>query len=72
MTEEESMTDEEFLAPRNLGGVVAKFSMTEDGGAEVVTWDGSTWVPADIAAGELMSARSASPELLDARGVPSD
>jgi hypothetical protein len=73
VTDEEMISEEDFFAPRNLGGVIVRFMPTEDGGAEVMSWNGNAWVPADISAGDLMEeGREPSSELLEARGVPSD
>ena len=62
-----------IYAPRNLGGTIAKFSPTPDGGSEVVAWNGTAWVPVDIPTGNLFSEGiPASDEVLKRNGIPFD
>ena len=61
--------DDSIFEPANLGGVIVKLSPTPGGGAEVVAWTGSNWVPADIPASEVLAGPPVSEAMLKREGL---
>lgn len=58
-----------FFLPRNIGGLICCLAKTAGGGAEVVAWNGKSWVPANIPAGDVLAAPVASDRRMAELGI---
>lgn len=58
-----------IFLPRNVGGLICCLAKSSDGGAEVVAWNGKSWVPANIPAGDVVAAPVASDHHLAELGI---
>ena len=63
---------ETMFLPRSMSGSIVRLTKTSDGGAESVAWDGvtRTWVPVDVAVGDVMASPVATDAKLIERGIP--